>query len=203
MRPWAPSCLSHPGGGFPPMFPALASCLFISGGRGSHGPRWPWHHHSGFCQAALWRRSSSSGVRDRKRTAVVVGVGRIKRQWLLLGSVRGQRVKTKRFQGWPGKSHPAAAPCPPRHLRPEGFLCRQTAQHLPGQLQAPGLGNAPVWGEPWGPGVCLSMGATPGVLEPGLVWEETPGVLGSALVEVTAPCPSVWGPCRRFQPVSL
>lgn len=87
------------------------------------------------------------------------------------------------------KSHPAAASCAPHHLQPEGFLCRQTAQHLPRQLQAPGLGNAPVLGAPWGPGVCLSVGATPRVLKPGSVWEETPGVLGSALVEAIPPCP--------------
>lgn len=170
------------------MFCALASSLFISGNMGNRRPRWARHRQLGVLPShpAARVRLPCAG-----RWKVHGGLNGSSGSW----GVPGQRVKTREFQGRPGKSHPAAAPCPPRHLRREGFLCRQRGEHLPGQLQAPrtaapgwrGTGNAPAWGgtpgvlgsasawgepmrsrglpwgggNPWGPGVCLSVGGKP------------------------------------------
>lgn len=115
---------------------------------------------------------SKGQARLRQETESAWG---IKWQWWLLGSVPGQQVETRGYQGWPGKSPPAVAPCPLCHLQPEGFLCRETGEHLPRQLQAPAPdGECP--GMEGNPGVCLGVGGTPGVLGSALVWVETPGV---------------------------
>lgn len=90
------------------------------------------------------------------------------REGTLLGSVPGQRVKTRGFQSRPGKSHPAAAPCP-RVTPWEGFLSQETQSTCPGSCrgwaarECPGVGETPelcprVRGAPGDPGSDLAEG---------------------------------------------
>lgn len=128
---------------------------------------------SGFFPFSFWSAQvgamSSLGVLPNcplARARLVTGHG----EWPLLGSGPGQRVKTRGFQGRPGKSHPAAAPCP-RVTLAGGFSAPGNREHLPGQLQAPGCRGMPQRGgdselcpgagNPRGPGVWLGRGGNP------------------------------------------
>lgn len=133
------------------MFQALASSPFLSG-----RPRWVLCHRSGFCQAAPWPGPGTSWDTE----------------WPLLGSVPGQRVKTRGFQGRPGKSHPAAAPCP-RVTLAGGFLRQETESTCPGSCRHRAARERPsVEGTPE---LCPRAQGTPGVLGSGLAVGEPPG----------------------------